>query len=835
MHGRAALARLALTLLLPLVMFTPARAAGWPHDPSAALPLVVAPRGQCVYGMVPDLKGGAVVVWADPCSTYTSPAGPFLQLTVRSMHVLKRGDPDPAWPAGTPLITTTESGPRVVPDGLGGAYLGWTDSRNVPSTGRDVYVHHLRGDGTLDPAWPTQGRAVCTAPMNQFTTLLTSDAQGGVIAVWNDRRDSTTTGIDVYAARVRADGTLDPAWPVNGRAVCTAVKSQVPASAVPDGLGGVTVYWTDQRNSATNQLDVYAQHVRADGTLDPAWPAGGLAVAATTEFEWNPVAVTDSAGGTFVGWDVDLSLTGRLKHVLATGVIDPLWPAGGLILEGSGGDLLQITPEPDGHGGVFAAYDYFGSGPSAVHLRHVLANGSFDPMWPASPLNLDESPGNRNLLTPYTTVLPDGRGGLVYFFSDDLDGTGNQHVLAARRVHQDGTLDDGWGPSGRVFDAPPSRPQDFYAATAGEDGAIVAWTDLRDSAATFLDIYAQRLTEDGHLGLALPAITKVRDVPNDQGGRATIFWYASAYDTLPADPVNEYDVWRRLDAVAAHAALARGAVPLAQGEAPSPGNIRATRDGATDVFWEFLGSVPPRGTINYAFTISTRGDSTAAGAARETYEVDVHATALNYIGSSDPDSGYSVDNLAPATPVSFAGAFSGGSTMLHWDRNLEPDLQTYRLYRGIGNFTPGPANLIATLTGLEYTDNPGAPYAYKLSATDVHGNVSGYAYAIPSGTVDADGAPLPRELALAAPRPSPARATATIRFALPRAEPVRLVIFDIAGRRTRTLAAGPHAAGEFTLTWDLRDDSGHPAAPGLYLVSLEAEGRRIERRLVSLK
>jgi hypothetical protein len=90
------------------------------------------------------------------------------------------------------------------------------------------------------------------------------------------------------------------------------------------------------------------------------------------------------------------------------------------------------------------------------------------------------------------------------------------------------------------------------------------------------------------------------------------------------------------------------------------------------------------------------------------------------------------------------------------------------------------------------------------------------------------------ELALAAPWPNPAAGPALIEFALPREGRVSLAVFDLSGRRVRTLLEGPAAAGEQTRTWDLRDDTGHASPSGLYFIRLEADGRVLTKRLATI-
>jgi hypothetical protein len=90
-------------------------------------------------------------------------------------------------------------------------------------------------------------------------------------------------------------------------------------------------------------------------------------------------------------------------------------------------------------------------------------------------------------------------------------------------------------------------------------------------------------------------------------------------------------------------------------------------------------------------------------------------------------------------------------------------------------------------------------------------------------------------LELAAPWPNPARDLAHLGFALPRAGTLGLEILDLQGRRVRTLAGGSRVAGRYTLAWDLRDESGRPVAPGVYLARLSGDAGERSRRIVVLR
>jgi hypothetical protein len=88
---------------------------------------------------------------------------------------------------------------------------------------------------------------------------------------------------------------------------------------------------------------------------------------------------------------------------------------------------------------------------------------------------------------------------------------------------------------------------------------------------------------------------------------------------------------------------------------------------------------------------------------------------------------------------------------------------------------------------------------------------------------------MPCELQLSRPAPNPSAGAVSVQFVLPRAARARLSVLDVQGRDVAVLADEAMSAGRHALTWE----SGPRAhAAGLYFIRLEAEGRRIVRRLV---
>jgi aminopeptidase N len=90
-------------------------------------------------------------------------------------------------------------------------------------------------------------------------------------------------------------------------------------------------------------------------------------------------------------------------------------------------------------------------------------------------------------------------------------------------------------------------------------------------------------------------------------------------------------------------------------------------------------------------------------------------------------------------------------------------------------------------------------------------------------------------LAVRQSEPNPFRDRAKVAFFLPEATTARLDIFDVSGRRIRTLRDSRSPAGESAEVWDGRDADGHSAASGIYFVRLDAGGKTATGRLVRIR
>jgi flagellar hook assembly protein FlgD len=211
----------------------------------------------------------------------------------------------------------------------------------------------------------------------------------------------------------------------------------------------------------------------------------------------------------------------------------------------------------------------------------------------------------------------------------------------------------------------------------------------------------------------------------------------------------------------------------------------------------------------------------------------------------DPDDGPNQELNFPGITLAVENA---GVTTIEGslDIDSDPTLAVVEVYRArrdpsgygegetfLGAATPdGTGHWQCTVTGLVVGDEVTA------TVTDMNRNTSEFAACravtassgIAQGGTGRDG----RGSALRI-FPNPFTALATIAYDRGERGPVRIVVYDARGRRLRILARDPRpsASGAGAVTWDGRDDRGHPLPSGIYLVAREgAVGSRIVRKVV---
>jgi hypothetical protein len=140
-----------------------------------------------------------------------------------------------------------------------------------------------------------------------------------------------------------------------------------------------------------------------------------------------------------------------------------------------------------------------------------------------------------------------------------------------------------------------------------------------------------------------------------------------------------------------------------------------------------------------------------------------------------------------------------------------------------GNFSADATTDVSgyrkTETGIAAcSDRPAAPGASRAA-----GAVSTASLQTPTDLVRLEG-DIPRETRLGQPFPNPTFGGITIPFALSRDHQgdVRVDVFDVTGRRVRSVTRGRLSAARYELAWPGVDESGKRVSPGTYFVRLRA-------------
>jgi hypothetical protein len=96
-------------------------------------------------------------------------------------------------------------------------------------------------------------------------------------------------------------------------------------------------------------------------------------------------------------------------------------------------------------------------------------------------------------------------------------------------------------------------------------------------------------------------------------------------------------------------------------------------------------------------------------------------------------------------------------------------------------------------------------------------------------------ATLPKKFELNQNFPNPFNANTQIRFSVPKASHVKLEVYDILGRKVKTLADENMTAGYKQVVWDGKNQSGDKVASGVYFYRIKATDFTTTKRMVLLK
>ena len=231
-----------------------------------------------------------------------------------------------------------------------------------------------------------------------------------------------------------------------------------------------------------------------------------------------------------------------------------------------------------------------------------------------------------------------------------------------------------------------------------------------------------------------PLIASISDIPADQGGKVFVVWQASKFDFAEMRTIDHYSVWRSIRSLPLSLSGVENlklVLPSDVGKDFDGPAYRVEHAAAGDYYWEWVANQDAFCFGGYSFTCPTLFDSVAANSAMHYFQVLAHSASGSEFWASAPDSGYSVDNLAPGSVQDLMGLgviiTPPLGLRLIWDPNTEADLSHYMIHKGTTeNFAPGPSNLLGITKENEFMDVSWTKedrHYYKIAAVDVHDNV----------------------------------------------------------------------------------------------------------------
>jgi len=315
---------------------------------------------------------------------------------------------------------------------------------------------------------------------------------------------------------------------------------------------------------------------------------------------------------------------------------------------------------------------------------------------------------------------------------------------------------------------------------------------------------------------AEPKITSIADIGNDQGRAVRIQFNASGRDDARAAlPVLRYEAFRRTDAPPASAPV----TVVAAG---------TTRRQMLDSGWTEVASIDAHGKKTYSMDAPTIGDSTLTlGMYRTVFRIRAATELTASFSDSAPDSGYSVDNLAPGVPVNVI--YNAGT--LSWKESSAPDFDFFTVYGS--NTSARPGAVLINYTTAPSLDVTHATYPYYfVTATDFSGNEGKPAIATNASGVGGT----PQSYVLSVSNyPNPFNPRTTVRYTVPSRGHVTVAVYDVHGAYVVRLFDGERTAGAYSIEWDGRSADGAPVASGLYFARIEEDNVVRTKKMALLK
>jgi hypothetical protein len=405
-----------------------------------------------------------------------------------------------------------------------------------------LLVHgHVHADWSLDPA---QNNPVISAAGHQQYHQAVSDGDGGAFVVWQDNRNSATSGTDIYIQHIGRNGIRS--FADGGLVLCAESGNQSFPFLVSDGAGGAIVFWVDYR---TGDADIYAQRLSSDGTL--LWNHNGKPIASGTGdqtylysyYKLEGFVADAPSQGAYLAYsnNADGDRDVYVQKIDGNGL--KLWGPEGVKVTNLANDDQAQRIMSDGSGGLLVVWENFnsGNGESRIYAQRLNASGA--KLWsPADGVLAVPDPYRHNSTVPSRTgdpeIAADGSGGVIIVFNTYPGLSVGE--LYMQRIDANGN--PLWGDSGLALSNESQTEMGYIIVSDGQGKYYIVWADQRamwwETPGPVIhyesnyDIYAQKIDLNGNklwnaTGLLVNNQDSVQYVPDallDPSGNLVIAW-----------------------------------------------------------------------------------------------------------------------------------------------------------------------------------------------------------------------------------------------------------------------------------------------------------------------
>lgn len=356
------------------------------------VPIATVTGTQTHQTLTSDGNGGAIIAWADARSGYD----------IYAQRINRDGDVQ--WATNGVAVgaaTGSQTSPTLLPDGNGGAFVGWIDGRNDSG---DTYIQRINSAGVAQ--WNTNGVAIAVESSIQSSPLLATDDSGGVILVWHDGR---SPGRGIYAQRINSAGVAQ--WTANGVVIVTGNGGQDSQQITSDGNGGVFVVW---RAWPGANYDIYAQRINNAGVVQ--WASDGVVVSDATGYQDYPSIVSDDSGGAIIVWQDSRNGTQWTDEDIYAQRINSAgtaqWTANGIAIGIETGAQYDPRLTSDDNGGAIIVWDDYRSASNNNYAQRINSAGA--EQWTTNGVAISTTTNSPRS----QTLISDGYGGAIIAWQD---------------------------------------------------------------------------------------------------------------------------------------------------------------------------------------------------------------------------------------------------------------------------------------------------------------------------------------------------------------------------------------------------------------------------------